>query len=295
MLAVAPITSSLAPSIATVGSDSQLIDLWLHGKSKNTADAYRRDVDYFLAFIESKPLQLVTLNDVQAFQDALTDRGYSEGTIKRRMNAVKSLLRYGHDLGALAVNAAKPLKVRKGKETLSERILTESQVMKLIHNFKGSNRDRLILKFLYATGCRVSELVALTWENCQRCDDGKGKITIHGKGDKTRIILVSAEVWAEVLQLRTDRTLKDAVFPSRTGKALTRSQVNRIVAAAAIDAGIDQSVSPHWLRHSHATHSLKRGAPLNLVQKSLGHSRLDTTSVYLHASPDDSSGLYLPL
>jgi integrase/recombinase XerD len=111
--------------------------------------------------------------------------------------------------------------------------------MKLIHNFKGSNRDRLILKFLYATGCRVSELVALTWENCQSCDDGKGKITIHGKGDKTRIILVSAEVWAEVLQMRTDRTLKDAVFPSRTGKALTRSQVNRIVAAAAIDAGID--------------------------------------------------------
>lgn len=286
---------AITTTIATVGSDQQLIDLWLHGKSHNTQDAYRRDVGYFISFIEGKPLQVVTLNDLQAYDAALRQQGYSEGTVKRRLNAVKSLLRYGHELGALAVNAAKPLKIRKGADRLPERILTESQVQRMIHGFKGSDRDGLILKFLYATGCRVSELVGLTWENCRTLDDGKGELTIHGKGDKTRTILVSAEVWDEVLRLKGDRTLKNAVFPSRTGRALTRAQINRIVTDAAEQAGIDKAVSPHWLRHAHASHSLKRGAALNLVQKSLGHSRLDTTAVYLHASPDDSSGLYLAL
>lgn len=294
MLAIKEL-STLTYSIATVGSDQQLIDLWLHGKSRNTQQAYRRDIDYFLAFIDGKPLQTVTLNDVQSYDIALRQQGYAEGTVKRRLNAVKSLLKYGHELGALAVNAAKPFKVRKGNDRLSERILTESQVQRMIHGFKGTERDRLILKFLYATGCRVSELVGLTWESCKTLDDGKGEITIHGKGSKTRIILIGAELWEEIVRLRGDRGLKDAVFPSRTGRPLTRAQINRIVTAAGEDAGIDKAVSPHWLRHAHASHSLKRGAALNLVQKSLGHSRLDTTAVYLHASPDDSSGLYLSI
>lgn len=294
MLAIKDI-HTLAHSIATVGSDQQLIDLWLHGKAANTQEAYRRDIDYFIAFLDGKNFQTVTLNDLQAYDVVLREKGYADGTVKRRLNAVKSLLKYGHDLGALAVNASKPLKVRKGNDRLSERILTESQVQKMIHGFKGSERDRLILKFLYATGCRVSELVGLTWESCQSLDDGKGELTIHGKGDKTRTILIGSELWGEVLRLRGDRKLKDAVFPSRTGRPLTRVQVNRIVSDASDQAGIDKAVSPHWFRHAHASHSLKRGAALNLVQKSLGHSRLDTTAVYLHASPDDSSGLYLAL
>lgn len=282
-----------APAIAHVSGDAELIDLWLHGKSPNTQEAYRRDIAYFLAFIDGKPLQNVTLNDIQSFDTALRQKGYSDGTVKRRMNAVKSLLKYGSQLGVLAVNAALPFKVPKGKEMLSERILTESQVQSMLHLEKLSQRDRLILKFLYASGCRVSELVSLTWENCQTLDDGKGKITIFGKGGKTRTVLVSVELWANVLTLQSGRSLKDAMFYSRTGRALTRVQINRIVATARSLAKIPQEASPHWFRHAHASHSLKHGAPLNLVQKTLGHARIDTTAVYLHADPDDSSGLHL--
>ncbi|HEY9662329.1 MAG TPA: tyrosine-type recombinase/integrase, partial [Allocoleopsis sp.] len=95
--------------------------------------------------------------------------------------------------------------------------------------------------------------------------------------------------------LRGDRTLNDAVFCSRRGKALSRTQVHRVVKGAAKQAGIDKPVSAHWLRHAHASHSLKRGAPINLVSQTLGHASLDTTSIYLHADPDDSSGLYLAI
>ncbi len=100
------------------------------------------------------------------------------------------------------------------------------------------------------------------------------------------------------MQLRGDALSGHAVFWSRVGddkgRHLDRTQVYRIVAAAAERAGIEGKVSPHWLRHSHASHSLEHGASIHLVQATLGHSDITTTSRYLHARPDDSSAMYLP-
>ncbi len=100
------------------------------------------------------------------------------------------------------------------------------------------------------------------------------------------------------MQLRSDAGATDSVFSSRQGddmgRHLDRTQVYRIVAAAALRAGIQGKVSPHWLRHSHASHSLEHGASIHLVQATLGHSDITTTSRYLHARPDDSSAMYLP-
>ena len=77
------------------------------------------------------------------------------------------------------------------------------------------------------------------------------------------------------------------------GYHLSRKQVWRLVRQAARRAGIELKVSPHWLRHSHASHSLDKGAPLSLVKETLGHSSIAITEKYLHAKPDDSSGMYL--
>ena len=84
-----------------------------------------------------------------------------------------------------------------------------------------------------------------------------------------------------------------AARSEQNGYHLCRKQVYQIVQQAASRAGIEAKVSPHWLRHSHASHSLDRGAPLSLVQQTLGHSTIATTQKYLHAKPDDSSGMYL--
>lgn len=282
-------------TIATVGSDEQLIELWLSGKSENTRQAYRRDIDYFLQFIEGKPLQQVTLNDFQAYRQAIAALGWTESTVARRLNAVKSLLTYGHQIGALAVNCALPEKIRKGKDTLSQRILPESAVLRMLHGFKGSERDRAILWFLYATGCRASEAIALTWADVTEQDQGTARLTIHGKGSKTRVLLLATDSWKMVKLLKQGSPLSAPVFRSRNGRSLSRYQLHRIVKAAAQQAGIEQNVSAHWLRHAHASHALKRGASINLVKDSLGHSRLDTTGIYLHADPSDSSGLYLSI
>ena len=280
-------------AIATVEDDEHLIEMWLSDKSENTKDAYRRDANYFLAFLDGKPLQRITLNDFQAYRKALTSQGWAASTIHRRLNAVRSLLTYGHRIGVLAVNVAASERLSKPKDTTSQRILPESVILKILHGYRGSDRNRVILFFLYGAGCRASELTSLTWADCQEEDNGTARITIHGKGNKTRVILITADVWQMVKALKGDRPLNSPVFVSRNGNALSRTQIHRIVKAAARQAGVEQNVSAHWFRHAHASHSLKRGAPLDLVQQSLGHSSLDTTKIYLHASPDDSSGLYL--
>jgi integrase/recombinase XerD len=119
-------------------------------------------------------------------------------------------------------------------------------------------------------------------------------VTVFGKGRKTRTILLKQDIWDELMQLKGDRSNDEPVFKSRKGGHINRHQLWRIVAAAAKRAGIEGKVSPHWLRHAHASHSLDRGAPIHLVQQTLGHESVATTSRYLHARPNDSSSLYLP-
>jgi integrase/recombinase XerD len=97
-----------------------------------------------------------------------------------------------------------------------------------------------------------------------------------------------------VERLRGTASASDPVFSSRKkGGHLSRSMVMRIVRAAALKAGIDAPVSPHWLRHAHASHALERGAPLHLVQHTLGHSQIQSVAVYLHVQPMDSSARFL--
>ncbi len=279
-------------TVADCDTDEQLIVLWLHGKSHHTRDAYKRDIRYFQAFCEGRPLPRVKLNDVIAFSDALTAQGYSVGTIRRRINAVKSLLTFGEEIGYLPLNVGKKVKVPKGESSLAERILSESEALKLIEK-EPNERNRVMLRFMYESGCRVSELINLKWKNLQN-RDGKGQVSILGKGSKLRVILLSSGLWNDLRALRMSANPNSPVFASlRSGGRLTRSNVWDIVTAAAQRAGIQGKVSPHWLRHAHASHSLDRGAPIHLVQQTLGHASVATTSRYLHARPNDSSSLYL--
>jgi integrase/recombinase XerD len=265
--------------VADCDTDEQLIALWLHGKSPHTRDAYQRDVRYFQAFCEGRPLPRMKLNDVVAFSDALTAQGYAVGTIRRRINAVKSLL--------------KKVEVPKGESALAERILSESEVLKMIA-LEPCERNRVMLRFLYESGCRVSELINLKWKNLQD-REGIGQVSILGKGSKRRVVLFSSALWSELRARCRSANSESPVFASvRSGGRLTRSNVWDIVTAAASRAGIQGKVSPHWLRHAHASHSLDRGAPVHLVQQTLGHASVATTSRYLHARPNDSSSLYLP-
>ncbi|MBI1371539.1 MAG: tyrosine-type recombinase/integrase [Phycisphaera sp.] len=194
-------------------------------------------------------------------------------------------------MGYLPFDVTKPLKLPGNKDRLAERILDEQQVHRMIA-LEPNPRNRAILLLLYAAGLRVSELCGLKWRDGQDRYDG-GQITVHGKGDKTRTILLPGSVWMTLLGLRGDAPEDAEFFQSRMGGGLSSSQVWRIVRRASERAGINKDVSCHWLRHAHASHALDRGAPIHLVQATLGHASVATTGRYLHARPTDSSSKYL--
>ncbi len=268
-------------------TDQQLIDLWLHGQGHHTQRAYRADVLRFIAFTR-KPIGAVTLGDLQTFSDSLALLALSSRA--RILSAIKSLLSFAHRVGYLQFDVGKPLRLPALKVTLAERILNEADVQRILA-MESNPRDRAMLLLLYAAGIRVSELVALRWRDVQSRGES-GQITVYGKGGKTRAIVLPSGPWKALLALGISG-LDAPVFLSRAGGHLDPSQAWRIVRKAALRASIDLSVSPHWLRHAHASHALDRGAPIHLVQATLGHTSVATTGKYLHARPTESSGKYL--
>jgi integrase/recombinase XerD len=206
---------------------------------------------------------------------------------------VKSLLAFAHQTGYVAFNVGAAVSLRPHRDGLAQRILEESAVAKLIEA-APEGRNRVLLKLLYVSGVRVSEICGLKWCDALPRREG-GQITVFGKGGQTRTILLKPRVWQQLLSIKGEAQAVDAIFASRKGGGpLDVSQIRRIVYAAAKKAGLEQKVSPHWMRHAHASHALDRSAPIHLVQATLGHASVSTTGRYLHARPTDSSSFYLP-
>jgi integrase/recombinase XerD len=272
-------------------TDDQLVALWLHSRPASTQRAYRADVHRFRAFVQ-KELRQVTLADLQAFAETLSP--FAEATRYRCLSAVKSLFAFGHLLGYLAFDVGRVLRLPAVRNRLAERILPEADLHRML-SLEPDERNRLVLYLLYAAGVRRAELAGLRWRDLQAAGDG-GQITVFGKGGKTRSIQLPASLWKQLLALRGAGKDDEPVFPSRKGGApLTDSGIWRIVKKAAQRAGLSAAVSPHWLRHGHASHALDRGAPIHLVQATLGYASVATTGHYLHARPKESSSRYLGL
>jgi integrase/recombinase XerD len=204
---------------------------------------------------------------------------------------VKSLLSFGQRNGYLPVNVGAVLPIHTPKDTLGERILDEKSVHALLV-LEPNPRNRLLLRLMYRAGLRLSEVAGLKWRDVQARDEG-GQLTIFGKGSKTRMVLLPADIWRDLAATRNGASLDAPVFTSRKGGGhLDPTAIERIVWKAAERAGLEGKVSPYWLRHAHATHALERGAPIHLVQSTLGHASVATTGRYLHARPTDSSARF---
>ena len=276
---------------AQARSDAQLVEIWLHGRSGHTQRAYAADIGRFLA-ATGEPLAAVTLADLQAFADSL--HALAPASRYRVLSSVKSLLAFGHRVGYLPFDVGRVLRLPPVRGRLAERILPEPDVHRIL-SLEPDERNRAVLLLLYASGIRVSELCGLVWRDFQVNGDG-AQITVFGKGGKTRAVQLPPSVASAVAGLRGSASGDAPIFRSRKGGgALQSLAVLRLVRAAARRAGIDLAVSPHWLRHAHASHALDRGAPIHLVQATLGHASITTTGRYLHARPKESSSRFLGL
>jgi integrase/recombinase XerD len=295
-------------------TEDKLIELWIRlKKSEHTQKAYRRDIEIFRAFVE-RPLHQVTLEDALDFYDNLDEieiiskRGKAkqlEDNSKRRiLNSIKSFYSFAYTSGVFPANVMAAIKPPSAKSAISQRILPEASVLKMIL-LEQNSRNHAILHVLYAAGLRVSELCNLRWRHVIRRADGV-QLDIIGKGDKQRHVLLSESSWQVLSAIREEAADDDFVFRSRQevsrqgyykGTRLDTTTIFLIVRDAAKRAGIPNwyEVSPHWLRHCHGSHAIDRKAPLTVVRDTLGHSNIAVTNEYAKARPEESSAHYLPL
>jgi len=276
--------------------------LWLEsGLSKNTVAAYQQDLLGFASWLSRFDTDLVaaTRSDILRYQGERMREGRKVRSEARLLSTLRRFYRY---LCREEIRESDPTvqieSPRLGRPLPSS--LTEYEVETLLDqpdiNTPLGLRDRTMLELLYATGLRVSELVALTFEQVNM---RQGLIRCVGKGNKERLVPLG-EVALDYLQqyllesrpVILNGTVNEDLFPTQRGKAMTRQAFWYLIKRYAKQAQIDKDLSPHTLRHAFATHLLNHGADLRVVQLLLGHSDLSTTQIYTHVAKERLKSLH---
>ncbi len=273
--------------------DQFVENLWLEdGLSKNTLEAYRRDMRLFALWLQEhgKELLAVSNQEIQAYFAAR--HAQTKATSSNRRLAVLKRF-YHHALRHNLITVDPCVQMHSAKQALRfPKTLSEAHVDALLAAPDVSTplglRDRTMLELMYASGLRVSELVLLRTIELSLQED---VLRIVGKGNKTRLVPFGehAHAWvvrymqegrAAILQGQID----DAIFVTARGGAMTRQMFWVIIKKYAAQAGIKVPLSPHTLRHAFATHLLNHGADLRVVQLLLGHADITTTQIYTHVA-----------
>ena len=258
-------------------TDIQIVNMWIaQSNSANTQAQYARVIHSFQSVV-NKPMQRVNLSDLQQWQQGLEGKA---NTKKLHVNAIKSLFSFMQKTGYIVLNAAVMLKPEKTVETKHTKTLTEEQVIKLVNSSDLSKRDEAIIRVLYSSAMRVSELCALQWQDVIE-QGNKAILVIRGKGNKTRESGISSKAYEAMKALRNGASDTDFVFKSNRNQQMDRTTVNHLFTK--LSAIIGKDISPHWLRHSHVTHALQRGANPTDVMNQAGHSSLAVTTTYAHS------------
>lgn len=260
--------------------------------SANTLSAYRFDLERFRAFLVDKKIGTVTdvsSRDLSEYIRALWDIGFASTSIQRTLSALRGYFGFLVSESFISIDPTELLQSPRAPHYLPT-VLSQEEIQSILEIVPLQKplglRDRAMLETVYATGMRVSELSAFTYEQILFDEN---LVRVIGKGSKERLVPIGdiALEWItnyyeherpSLIRLATDNT----VFLNRSGKALTRMGIWKIIQKYAKKAGIGKNVSPHTFRHSFATHLLEGGANLRIVQEMLGHANIVTTEIYTH-------------
>jgi integrase/recombinase XerD len=259
----------------------------------NSVESYARDLTFLAAFAAGKAagVEALTRPDLEALVRALMSEGRSPRSVARAVACFRGFYRFLVIDGRITASPADDLHPPRAWKVLP-RYLSVEDVDRLIAQPDISTprglRDRALIELLYATGMRVSELLSLRPADVNL---DASYLTCTGKGDKQRIVPFGDEAGGWVA--RYIREARPALLGRRTsarlfvnarggGPGLTRMGFWQILKAYALQAGLTNTLSPHMLRHSFATHLLERGADLRAIQMMLGHADLSTTQIYTH-------------
>ncbi|MBX9788321.1 MAG: site-specific tyrosine recombinase XerD [Pirellulales bacterium] len=259
--------------------------------AENSVRAYERDLRRFREWLGGRNATRLSIRELADYAAWLSKLQLAPASIGRHIVSLRMFYRYLQLEGVVDENLAELL----GSPKLWERVphvLNSLQLDKLFACPRAPQpawrRDRAILELLYATGCRVSELAGIKLEDVHL---GENYCRCHGKGKKERLVPLgkrAATALEDYLQQERPTFVAGRspaptwLFVSRHGRPLARQRIWELIKRYAVQAGAPADVSPHWLRHTFATHLLSGGADLRQVQELLGHANIATTQIYTH-------------
>ena len=281
------------------------------GLAKATVSAYESDLNKYVAWLQTHGITKpddIAKQDVEDYIATLDADGESARSKARRLASIHEFHRFALAQHAVSADVAASVKAPKGASVLPD-VLSVDEVSRLLDAAAvgGSTdpvvlRDKALLEFMYATGCRVSEAVGT---NLDDIDLEEKVVRLMGKGSKQRLVPLGSYARNSVVvylnagrgELERRSTAKvperRALFLNKRGKRISRQSVWEIVKTAGERAGITKPLHPHTLRHSFATHLIQGGADVRTVQELLGHASVTTAQIYTHVSPEALIETYL--
>jgi integrase/recombinase XerD len=271
------------------------------GLSENTLQSYSRDLRTYSKYLQANEVQewaYVTRAKLTAYLRWLHDNGKSAATIARTLSSIRLFHQFLLREYGLKEDPSIHIDTPK-KERKLPKILSSDEVDKLL-SCPGTDiltiRNRAMLETLYATGLRVSELLALELDDLHL---EMGFVRCFGKGSKERIVPLGdmAKARLEDYLNRARKVLlkaksSDILFVNHHGNSLSRQGFWKVLKQIGREAGIQKEITPHTLRHSFATHLLENGADLRAVQEMLGHADISTTQIYTHVTKTRLKDIY---
>ncbi|SDH59439.1 site-specific tyrosine recombinase XerD [Chitinophaga filiformis] len=262
--------------------------------SANSIEAYIRDVEKLVQYLQSVGLQLppdqVTLSELQACVQWIASLGMSATSQARIISGIKAFYRYLLLEDIIRQDPTLLIEAPKTRRQLPD-VLSFDEIEQIIAQVKAGTpegqRNRAILETMYSCGLRVSEVISL---KISQLHFDAGFIRVVGKGDKERLVPIGPDaikyinIYKDEIRVHVPvkKGQEDILFLNRRGSALTRVMIFLVIKDLTAAAGIEKQVSPHTFRHSFATHLVEGGADLRAVQEMLGHESITTTEIYTH-------------
>lgn len=291
---------------ANIDSDEIFVDIFLNQKAESTSKIYKNTILEFQAYLETQNIFSLRQVDVvlaNGYKNSLLNyiqssgKNLADATIVNRLNTISSLYTFGQKVGYFEFNPFVAISKPKYDNQHKNKFISNEDVTYILRASKKigeseiiQKRNFLILTMLLYTGMRVSELCSLKWNDF--FVDAKNRIGIHirGKGGNWRNIKIRKEIWFYISDYRSSMNMgikfdsKDEtpLFLNRNGGQLTHWYIRKMLAKATEMAGIENSITPHWFRHTSASMSLANGADIKKVMSQFGWTNLRTPERYLH-------------